>query len=83
MLAQGSMDYPARDIWRCLSTPAMSKEIDKYCDECFVIDRVGVNGSRVYHRSKRYLVASPRDYVLDSLTNQAGDGLIFIAFSSN
>jgi len=83
MLAQGSMDYPAMDIWRCLATPAMIKEIDKYCDECFVIDRVGVNASHVYHRSKRYWIASARDYVIDSLTNQAGDGSIFIALSSN
>ena len=83
MFAQGGIDFPAIDIWRCVCSTQMTKDFDKTCDDAFYFDKVGVNAVHTYQRSKKILLVAGRDFVMDQLMNQESDGTIIHVTSSN
>jgi hypothetical protein len=47
------------------------------------MSKVGTNGYNIYTRSKKVMFVEGREFLLDFLTNEEPDGLIYIIISSN
>ena len=47
------------------------------------MSKIGTNGFTIYTRSKKVMFVEGREFLLDFLTNEEPDGLIYIIISSN
>ena len=80
--AQGQIDWPAMDIYRCMQYKQFKKEWDINCDSTKYLKKIGVNAF-IYHNKtvKKFVVAS-RDFVVNMLHIREQDGTVIILGSS-
>jgi hypothetical protein len=65
MRAQGPIDAPAIDIWRCMMHQPFRKEWDMNNDQSKYITKIGVNSYHAYKKTKKKAVVSARDFIVD------------------
>lgn len=65
MRAQGPIDAPAIDIWRCMMYQPFRKEWDMNNDKSQWLAKMGANGYQAYKKTKKKAVVSARDFVVD------------------
>ena len=65
MRAQGPIDAPAIDIWRCMMYKPFRKEWDMNNDESKFFTKIGANAYHGYKKTKKKAVVSARDFVVD------------------
>ena len=83
MKAYGHINHNVLDIWRCIQYNPWRPEWDANCAEIFWIEKMGVAAYTMYNRSKKVMVVSGRDFIMDVLTFQEPDGTILLIISSN
>jgi len=83
MRASGTIDWPAKDIYRCLSYQPMRKEWDINNDVFEHKKKIGVNAFVSYVKTVKKFVISSRDFVINYLLNEESDGTVIFCTSSD
>lgn len=83
MRAQGPINCSAIDLWRCINYNKERNQWDTTAEDTFFMSKIGTNGYTIYTRSKKVMFVEGREFLLDFLTNEEPDGLIYIIISSN
>jgi len=82
MRAVGPIDWPAKDILRCIGYQPLRKEWDVNNEILEFNKKVGVNAFICYTKTVRKFIISSRDFVVNYLINEDADGTIYLVTSS-
>ena len=82
MRAFGTVDHPAKDIYRCMQYFPLRKEWDVNNDICKTEQVVGANAFVYYIKTVKKFVISARDFVANYIVNEEQDGTIIITITS-
>ena len=81
--AVGPIDWPAKDVMRCMMYGPLRREWDVNNDFMEHKKKIGVNAYVTYSKSLKKFVISPRDFVVNYIINEDPDGTIMICTSSD
>ena len=83
MRAFGPIDWPAKDIFRCICYAPLRKEWDVNNDVMMHTKKIGANAYITYSKTIKKFVISARDFVVNYIINEEADGSILFCASSD
>ena len=79
---QGTINWPALDIWRSMCYKPFKKEWDINNEEVDFKKKIGANAYIYYSKTKSKMGFEGRDFILNYLVNIEADGTLMVAASS-
>ena len=83
MRANATLDYPPKDVFRFMQNIDYKYKWDINVDKVAHVKKVGVNGMVSQLKTKKVLIVSSRDFVVNYLCNWEEDGTIIDVQTSN
>lgn len=83
MRANGPIDWPAKDVYRCMCYQPFRKDWDVNNEIFEHKKKVGVNAYVSYVKTIKKFVISSRDFVINYLMNEEEDGTLYFVTSSD
>ena len=80
--ASGPIDYPAKDVWRCMMYAGLRKEWDVNNDFMEHKKKIGVNAYITHIKTIKKFVISAREFVVCYMVNEEPDGTLLICTTS-